>query len=142
VRGVNVADRGGLVRVRQCPCRPGDRDRDRVIERIVGDHRLDHGVRGIRRGELHRISTDHSGVQQHQWRRRQQGLEVPELHDGLRPGGRHRHQLAVARETGRPDHRPERPPGRHLHRLSDAAVVSLRPAQVAVVPGQARQDER
>lgn len=139
VRGINFADRSGVLRVRQRDRAGRDRDRDR------GNRQ--RGL-GVRRGHgITAVAADHSGVQRKCRRRRpaarrQQGLEVPELLDGLGPGrGGHGHQHAAG-ETGRGRGRPERPPGRHLHRLPVAAIVPVRAAQVAVVPRQTRQDER
>lgn len=128
----SAADRRGVVHVpRKRDRTGGDHYRDRGRgERVVGvgEHRW------RRRG----TAAGHRGVQQ-QLRRREPGLEVPELLDGLRPGdGRQR----PAGETGRGHGRPQRPPGRHLHRLSDAALLPVRATQAAAVPRQTWKDER
>lgn len=93
------------------------------------------------------VSADHRGVQQLLRAivvavvvvatRRLQGLAIPELLRGRGGPGKH-----ASRETGRDRGRPERPSGGHLHRLSDAIVVPVRAAQVAVVPRQTGQNER
>lgn len=91
------------------------------------------------------VSADHRGVQQLLRAivvavvatRRLQGLAIPELLRGRGGPGKH-----ASREAGRDRGRPERPSGGHLHRLSDAIVVPVRAAQVAVVPRQIGQNER